>query len=515
MAAANLTCPNCQHQFESTAPPGQQVVCPGCRLFVLVPGTPPELPSWHVMRDGQRYGPYTLAQVQKMAGAGQVQPGDLVWKEGMPGWVEARTQTELFAGPKEEPELVHVQMVEPAPPEYRGGGAGMVFRPGGAGGSAFWLDLGVILLRAFSWNLGKVAVTDAEKEQLRARGVENETAQKYLAWRRSIFLVVGIATSIGALIHLITAVTQTYSLPIDLETTSVEIAISAFGVFTVVVLLLAQFALPAASLLAFVFWSRVRLTRRLILTGWAVSFLTPMVIALFPLTWFYTLPEIGSPKVRVALEAVFGIIGGLVYFLQLTPSVLALIPGALRACVRIKTLLPGSVIVGWFLMAGVPFYALLLLVTFISVNQLAGNALLILAILLFIGAPLAYVAGAGLFIRPLAEEKDIRKINYLQIIYSAVGWTAVLLFIIYLFTGKLFGLTIMGFGEGAMVSPFKLVQFFIDFAGRSLFTSTLVADWLMLMNSSVWFRLSEFAKTDASKQYDQVMGELGTALHRS
>jgi hypothetical protein len=43
--------------------------------------------SYWLARNGQKYGPYPLEQLQQMAAAGQVAPGDSVWQEGMPNWV--------------------------------------------------------------------------------------------------------------------------------------------------------------------------------------------------------------------------------------------------------------------------------------------------------------------------------------------------------------------------------------------------------------------------------------------
>jgi hypothetical protein len=212
----------------------------------------------------------------------------------------------------------------------------------------------------------------------------------------------------------------------------------------------------------------------------------------------------------------FGLLGGLAYFVTFTPTVLSLIPGVLRSCTRVKALLPESIIAGWFLLAGVPLYALLLLVTFITINQLAGNALLILGVLLFMGAPLTFLFGANLFIRPLTEAREFWKIRIIQIIYSATAGLAVLLLIVYLFTGTFFGRTIMGFSsDRAFFLPWKLIQFYIEFMGRSLFTSTLFADLLLWMNFSVWHHLREFGQSDEAKKYDQLMGEFGELLRKS
>ena len=46
-------------------------------------------------RNGQQLGPYSRAQLEGMAGRGEILPGDLLWHQGMPGWQPA---AEVLAG---------------------------------------------------------------------------------------------------------------------------------------------------------------------------------------------------------------------------------------------------------------------------------------------------------------------------------------------------------------------------------------------------------------------------------
>jgi hypothetical protein len=54
---------------------------------------------YHVARNGQQLGTFSIEQLQAMAASGELQPADLVWKEGMAGWEPASTVPGLFAGP--------------------------------------------------------------------------------------------------------------------------------------------------------------------------------------------------------------------------------------------------------------------------------------------------------------------------------------------------------------------------------------------------------------------------------
>src|SRR5262249_49488723 len=109
MALVGLTCGNCQNQFEIEAMPGQHVVrrpCPPGGQFVRARAAPADLPTGFGHRDNQQSGPYPLAQLQKMAAAGKLQPADMTWKEGMANWAEARTIPDLFAGNEQDLSLV-------------------------------------------------------------------------------------------------------------------------------------------------------------------------------------------------------------------------------------------------------------------------------------------------------------------------------------------------------------------------------------------------------------------------
>lgn len=53
--------------------------------------------QWYYAHQGQRTGPVGLEELKAEIASGKVQPGDLVWKEGMANWAAASTMPELFA----------------------------------------------------------------------------------------------------------------------------------------------------------------------------------------------------------------------------------------------------------------------------------------------------------------------------------------------------------------------------------------------------------------------------------
>jgi uncharacterized protein (TIGR00266 family) len=52
--------------------------------------------EWYYLENGQQQGPVSGAELKRLAQAGQLQPTDLVWKEGMANWSEASGVSGLF-----------------------------------------------------------------------------------------------------------------------------------------------------------------------------------------------------------------------------------------------------------------------------------------------------------------------------------------------------------------------------------------------------------------------------------
>ena len=53
--------------------------------------------DWHYVRGEQQFGPVPFQVLQSLARTGDVSADDLVWSEGMPGWLEAASVPGLLA----------------------------------------------------------------------------------------------------------------------------------------------------------------------------------------------------------------------------------------------------------------------------------------------------------------------------------------------------------------------------------------------------------------------------------
>jgi hypothetical protein len=54
--------------------------------------------DWYYAKDGERHGPVTSAQLRQMAQSGELQPNDMVFKEGGTQWIVASSVNNLFPG---------------------------------------------------------------------------------------------------------------------------------------------------------------------------------------------------------------------------------------------------------------------------------------------------------------------------------------------------------------------------------------------------------------------------------
>jgi hypothetical protein len=58
--------------------------------------------NWYVAKNNQPVGPLTAKQLKEMVDEGEVLPTDMIWREGIPNWVQAQTVKGLFEGGKAE-----------------------------------------------------------------------------------------------------------------------------------------------------------------------------------------------------------------------------------------------------------------------------------------------------------------------------------------------------------------------------------------------------------------------------
>jgi hypothetical protein len=75
--------------------------------------------EYYYSREGERFGPVPGEQLKQLAATGQLEPHDLVWKQGMANWVEAARVKGLFPSAPQPPD---VGVPPPAPSSREDGG---------------------------------------------------------------------------------------------------------------------------------------------------------------------------------------------------------------------------------------------------------------------------------------------------------------------------------------------------------------------------------------------------------
>ncbi|MEA3013436.1 MAG: hypothetical protein QOD42_1981 [Sphingomonadales bacterium] len=500
------------------------VSCAACGAALPAPAAR----AWMLLRGGsQQFGPYAIAEVARFLGEGRLQLSDEIWHEGaalrlalhrLPASTlpqdqaapQAQSAPEPPAGARPEPKAesaaapapaaatAPATQPEPAPVQPAPVAPALAFAPERASAGE---RIKLHLVRALSWNLRSLTVEPDEEARLLATGVDEADARRYLVWRRSVLLVVALPMLISALLATIGWGGRDRS------------SLSDLGGLLEIVQLAALYALPITAWLAAWSWDRHRRSRNILLRGWLIAFLMPLVLALVPFAWRFDFSNADPTQVDNVMSG-FGLIGAIVAYVTLMPAVLSLIPGVLRGCLRIKALIPESILPGLFLIAAAPLYILFFLVIFTTVNQVAGNLVLILAVLALLMAPLLYLFNAGTFTRPLRTPEEVAKVGQVQTTAMIILGIGLGLLVIYAFTATIFGKSLVGMDEAtSLMRPWSpsLFQLPLEYFVRSLFTTVLVADLFMLMNLSLWRHTQAFQASPEAQSYDRLMTEIEEA----
>jgi hypothetical protein len=340
---------------------------------------------------------------------------------------------------------------------------------------------------------------------------------RHLAWRRSVLVLVIAFTALTAAIDTATKLVGgpqiSFNFVLRLDPDEGLPEQTWFGDLADRLWLLSFYAMPASALLALLLWARPRASRAILVAGWCASFLVPVAIALTPWSWWTVEPPPPTTRAARLLRQYERMAEGLAwsnyYLFVLSPAVLALVPGLLRACVRIKRLLPESVLPGWFLVAAAPFNSLLVLVTVVALAQVAPSPLLVAGMLLWLAGPLAYLARARTFTRPLCSPQDLRGLARVQVIAWALILASCVCLVAYAAHWQFLGLRLVGLEpRTSLLRPWQVVRYFLDFLGRSMFVTVLGADLLLRATLSAWRQEREFLQTDRAKEYNQLMEKL-------
>src|SRR5262245_6835807 len=214
--------------------------------------------------------------------------------------------------------------------------------------------LGISLRRAFRLNIQTDEVLPAERAHLEAQAshITDPDQQAFLAWRRSVLLLVAIMF-----------------VPLSISRFFETFDGPQVGWAARLVLMFPAIAEAAFCVVAFEQlrnWAQWRRQRRVLFVAWVLYFVAPFLVYIYPLRTVPTPPEealmfygqkiAGMTREQAALA--LGLKWGVIAMLALGPKVISLMPGLIRASIVTKLLFPGTTAPGWLMMMAAPFYAL-------------------------------------------------------------------------------------------------------------------------------------------------------------
>lgn len=271
-------------------------------------------------------------------------------------------------------------LAPPTPPPQTGSTTGL---PAGHGFVDF---LKLSVKRAFRVRIDPSEVLPQERAALALMHppITDPGFQAFLAWRRSILFVVAVS--------LIPLVILRFVELADLE----DMPDGYVGFATIPVLAEVFFLIVCWTQLKR--WTQWQRQRRALVIGWAVFFLTPFAVFLYPIQEFF--PGLGPQE-----KMLVGFAGSIMVIMTLAPKAISVMPGLIRAALCSKLLFPGSAGPGWLIVLATPVYALLVYVILAMPYQITGSGWFVLAIAgIIIGQIILLRAGLKLAKPQLPED---------------------------------------------------------------------------------------------------------------
>jgi hypothetical protein len=228
------------------------------------------------------------------------------------------------------------------------------------------------LRRAFAKRIDPKGVLPAERAAmtLASPPIVDRNFQAFLAWRRSVLLVVACALVPLVILRAIEVFGAAGTPP------------GVRALLAVPVVIEAAFAGLCFWLLrAWVSWHR---QRRLLAIGFLISFVAPFLVYLVP--------------VRSLVAGDAGVAAGIAFSVQailvLAPRAIAAMPGVIRGAMVTKLLLPATAAPGWLMVLAAPLYALFAYLALVQPYQITGSGFFV-ATILALAAAAVIVGRAG------------------------------------------------------------------------------------------------------------------------
>ncbi|MEJ5275651.1 MAG: DUF4339 domain-containing protein [Thermogemmata sp.] len=486
---------------------------------------------WYFARAGTQIGPVTLEQLRTEIASGRLGRRDLVWRQGMPQWVEAGQVVELL--PYFPPQGAITSWPStptgyaPAPPPMPGtappppGGYGPAYGPpyGApqapppwpapdpfAGFKAFWGRMLLHWQRLFTGHPESMVPQAQEQAQLAQAGLQGRPAA-YALWRQAALWIASSFAGLAAVLQLLHLINNKEG----------REHLTTFGVAVQFLIPLATLILAVTAASAAYLFHQYRQSFRHVAWGGGLALGIPLILVFSPAEWLIAIPQ--TPQTTVAevqaQRMVLNLVLGLQFYMTIMPLVLSLLPALSRGCWRIKMFYPAATVPGWGMVASIPLFVLLTWATLVLIYHAIGNALLLVSLILWIGAPIVYLLKYRFLVQPLAYREEVEQLIRLQRLVLTLTLAGVVLLIIYLFTAKMGEQHLLGFDERhslVQVWNMQIHAMWMEYVGRLLFFGVLFADLVLQVQHSHWYQERLFRLRPDARDFDLQMLALAPLL---
>ncbi|MBX3157000.1 MAG: hypothetical protein KF773_13580 [Deltaproteobacteria bacterium] len=286
----------------------------------------------------------------------------------------------------------------------------------------------ISLRRAFRLRIKTDEVLPSERAHLESQAahITDPDQQSFLAWRRSVLLLVAMMFIPLTVFRFI----ETWDgIPMP----------TAARIF----LLLPALAEGALCVVAFHQlrnWANWRKQRRILFYAWAIYFLAPFIVYIYPyrgaidVRLYWQVAKLGEVHIGAGnaltsdtARIFIGLAVGLQAMIALGPKVISLMPGLIRASIVTKLLFPGTTAPGWLMVLAAPVYALFAYIIILLPYQVTGSWQFVVGNLGILGAQVFIgISGRRLTV-PLTADESAHRIKrswtaYISILVVSAGF---------------------------------------------------------------------------------------------
>jgi len=276
----------------------------------------------------------------------------------------------------------------------------------------------VSLKRAFRLAIKPNEVLVAERRALAASAahITDPEQQAFLAWRRSVLLIVAVFFVPLTAMRVI----ETFEGPPVPASARAAMLIPAFAE--------GLFCLSAFLMLGL--WTQWKKQRRILLFAWLVYFLAPFVVYLYPFQEAFDYKRLSGAKEILAqinisakkkyMHTAVGMFFGIKALLVLAPKAISLMPGLIRASIVSKLLFPGTAGPGFLLILAAPLYALFAYVIILMPYQITASVYFVAGLFGVMFAQIFIALAGRQLTAPLLHEEARERIQRYWLAYILI-----------------------------------------------------------------------------------------------